>query len=166
MTPRRKVLGPSFSVDGATAPNAAPPPPVEPPPAPAPHSQEQAPEPADVRPEQPAAEPPATDNGLSTVTDPASKLASLLAPSGEADTSAGSGPGAEGLVGALLTPPEVDPDKRLVQCGWRVPAYFKEAVRLLAFANRTSEQEVVIEALRRGIDPKMLARARQAAAGR
>lgn len=163
---RRQILDPSFSLDDATLPNAEPPRPAAPePPAIAPAlTPPPVDEPAPAGPQQPAttAQPPARPEDVDGMSGSANKLTTLLAGKDETDT--GYSGGDEGLVEALLTRPPIDPELKLVQTGWRIPEYFKEAIRLIAFASRTTEQAVAVEALRHGIDPAVLTRARRAAA--
>lgn len=105
--------------------------------------------------EQTAVTEPATMSPQPTPAGPAMSesprdLARFLGDKGESDTGGG------GFVRAMLAGPAIDPMQDLVQLNAAVPRHFKEALRLLAFASRRRERELVVEALANHIGPDLL----------
>lgn len=133
-------------------------PPVATPPAPAAHPAPAAtPAPSITPPatpgEQPppaAPEPPTMAPPTPAMSDSPRDLARFLGEKDQSDT------GGAGFVRAMLAGPAVDPMQDLVQLNAAVPRHFKEALRLLAFAQRRRERELVVEALAAFIGPQLL----------
>ncbi len=100
---------------------------------------------------------PATPPPAPAMSDSPRDLARFLGEQDQTDT------GGAGFVRAMLAGPTVDPMQDLVQLNAAVPRHFKEALRLLAFAQRRRERELVVEALAALIGPQLLAEALAAA---
>ncbi|NJP33715.1 hypothetical protein [Micromonospora thermarum] len=101
------------------------------------------------------AEPAATMSGADQSPPPAMSdsprdLARFLGEQGESDS------GGAGFFRRMLAGPPPDPMLDLVQLGASVPRHYKEALRLLAFAQRRHQQALVIDALAAYIGPQLL----------
>lgn len=112
--------------------------------------------------QQPAA--PPSSAVAPVVSDPASKLADLLAGSPNTDTSGGNG-GASIPLSALVAPHTVDPDLDLIGHGVRLPRYLAQALDTVAFLGRRTRQQIVADALRAYLPAEVVAEARRRAAG-
>jgi hypothetical protein len=149
---------------GFTPPVAPPPAPAQPDPHPAPAAEATAP------PEVPPQHQPADTANRPVMSDPASLLASKLAGSDESDTPPASENGTGGQAGLMRAmlggAVPVDPMLDRVPLGAKTPRHYKEALRLLAFAQRRTEQSLLDEALATLIGPELLAEALTAGRGR